>query len=225
MAAYEIQCNSEIEKADYGKVDEAIAKLNALNKDDYKDFSKVEAAVNAVVRDKDITEQDEVDAMAAAIEAAVAALERRTEAHDYSIIEGANGSWTQNSSEALTCRANGDLSRFTGIKVDGAAVDADDYTAKSGSTVISLKAEYLKTLPVGTHKLTVVYTDGECSTFFEVKKAASEQIYPSDGDEADAESPKTGDDTDPALLFALLLASAAAALAAIIYIKRKKRIR
>ena len=61
--------------ADYTKVDEAIAKANALNKDNYKDFSAVEAAVNAVVRDKNITEQTEVDAMAKAIEDAIAALQ------------------------------------------------------------------------------------------------------------------------------------------------------
>ena len=61
--------------ADYTKVDAAIAKANALNKDNYKDFSGVEAAVNAVVRDKNITEQTEVDAMAKAIEDAIAALQ------------------------------------------------------------------------------------------------------------------------------------------------------
>ena len=61
--------------ADYIKVDEAIAKANALNKDDYKDFSAVESAVNAVVRGKNITEQSEVDAMAKAIEDAIAALQ------------------------------------------------------------------------------------------------------------------------------------------------------
>ena len=63
--------------ADYSKVDAAIAKAKALNKDDYKDFSGVEAAVNAVVRDKNITEQTEVDAMAKAIEDAIAALEKK----------------------------------------------------------------------------------------------------------------------------------------------------
>ena len=60
--------------ADYTKVDAAIAKANALNKDDYKDFAAVEAAVNAVARGKNITEQSEVDAMAKAIEDAIAAL-------------------------------------------------------------------------------------------------------------------------------------------------------
>ena len=63
--------------ADYTKVDAAIAKANALNKDKYKDFSAVEAAVKAVVRDKNITEQSEVDAMAKAIEDAIAALEQK----------------------------------------------------------------------------------------------------------------------------------------------------
>ncbi len=63
--------------ADYAKVDEAIAKANALNKDAYTDFTAVETAINAVVRDKNITEQDEVDAMAKAIEDAMAALEKK----------------------------------------------------------------------------------------------------------------------------------------------------
>ena len=63
--------------ADYTKVDAAIAKANALNKNDYKDFSGVDAAVNAVVRGKNITEQSEVDAMAEAIEDAIAALEKK----------------------------------------------------------------------------------------------------------------------------------------------------
>ena len=67
--------------ADYTKVDAAIAKANALNKDAYTNFTAVETAINAVVRDKNITEQDEVDAMAQAIENAITALvEKPTEA-------------------------------------------------------------------------------------------------------------------------------------------------
>ena len=61
--------------ADYTKVDAAIAQVNTLNKDNYKDFSAVEAAVNAVDRDKKIAEQPAVDAMAKAIEDAIAALQ------------------------------------------------------------------------------------------------------------------------------------------------------
>ena len=73
--------------ADYTKVDAAIAKANALNKDNYKDFSAVEAAVNAVVRDKNITEQSGVDAMAKAIEDAIAGLQYKDA--DYTKVDAA----------------------------------------------------------------------------------------------------------------------------------------
>ena len=73
--------------ADYAKVDAAIAKANALNKDNYKDFTGVETAVNAVVRDKNITEQSEVDAMAQAIEDTIAALQYKDA--DYAKVDAA----------------------------------------------------------------------------------------------------------------------------------------
>lgn len=60
--------------ADYKAVDAAIAKAGALNRDDYTDFSAVDAAINAVDRSKNITQQADVDAMAKAIETALAAL-------------------------------------------------------------------------------------------------------------------------------------------------------
>lgn len=66
--------------ADYSSVDTAIAKANALEKDNYKDFSAVEAAINAVVRGKMLSAQADVDAMAQAIENAITALvEKPTE--------------------------------------------------------------------------------------------------------------------------------------------------
>ena len=77
----------QYKEADYTKVDEAIAKANALNKDNYKDFTGVEAAVKAVVRDKNITEQSEVDAMAKAIEDAIAALQYKDA--DYTKVDAA----------------------------------------------------------------------------------------------------------------------------------------
>ena len=60
--------------ADYTAVDAAIAKAGALNRDDYTDFSAVDAAINAVDRSKNITQQADVDAMAKAIETALDAL-------------------------------------------------------------------------------------------------------------------------------------------------------
>ncbi len=73
--------------ADYTEVDAAIAKANALNKDNYKDFSAVEAAVNAVVRNKNITEQSDVDAMAGAIEGAISNLAFKPA--DYTAVDAA----------------------------------------------------------------------------------------------------------------------------------------
>ena len=63
--------------ANYADVDAAITKANALNKDDYTNFAAVQAAIDAVDRTKDITQQSEVDAMAAAIQRALAALEKK----------------------------------------------------------------------------------------------------------------------------------------------------
>ena len=58
-------------------MDVAIGKAEALNQEEYKDFSRVEAAVKAVVWDKNVTEQADVDAMAKAIEEAIEALEKK----------------------------------------------------------------------------------------------------------------------------------------------------
>ena len=68
--------------ADYTKVNEAIAKANKLNKDDYKNFSAVDTAINAVDRNKNITEQSEVDKMAKAIEDAIADLQYKDANYD-----------------------------------------------------------------------------------------------------------------------------------------------
>ena len=100
-----------VESADYTKVDAAIAKANALNKDDYKDFSGVEAAVNAVVRGKKITEQNEVDAMAKAIEDAIAALQYK----------GANYTKVDEAIAKANALKKDDYKDFTGVE---AAVNA-----------------------------------------------------------------------------------------------------
>lgn len=69
--------NLVLKGADYTAVDAAITKANALNKDDYTNFAAVQAAIDAVDRTKDITQQSKVDAMAADIQSALAALEKK----------------------------------------------------------------------------------------------------------------------------------------------------
>lgn len=91
----------------------------------------------------------------------------------YEITEGKNGSWTQESDGTLTVRASGPLDKFTGLQVDGKPVAPENYTAVSGSTVITLKKEFLKTLSAGTHKLTICFEDGACSTNLRIKPLGS----------------------------------------------------
>ena len=136
---------------------------------------------------------------------------------DYKIIEGANGAWTQNSDGTLTFRANGEFSKFTGVKVDGKLIDRENYTAKSGSTIVTLSKDYLATLPVGNHSLTVVFNDGECSTDFTVK-AAGDNTNPGDNTKPgetvtpgnNADGPQTGDHSSIVLAVAVLLVSGGA---------------
>ena len=123
--------------ADYTKVDEAIARANALNKDNYMDFSGVEAAVKAVVRDKNITEQSEVDAMAKAIEDAINALVRKSSGGDdsdptYAIEVGKdirNGTVTANRRYA----ERGDTVTITVKPDDGFKLDDLTVTDKNGN--------------------------------------------------------------------------------------------
>lgn len=145
------------------------------------------------------------------------------ETPNYKIIEGENGAWTQNSDGTLVFRANGDFSKFTGVKVDDTLIDEKNYTAVSGSTVITLKADYLKTLSVGTHKLTVVYTDGECSTDFEIKKSSAQQTDKTQKNAAVVKSPETGNDTGVALL--VYIAFAGGVCVATLTVLKKKKVR
>ena len=142
----------------------------------------------------------------------------------YSIIEGTNGSWTKDSDKTLVFHANGDFRKFTGVKVDDTPIDEKNYTAVSGSTVITLKADYLNTLSVGTHKLTVVYNDGECSTNFEVKAASGQIILidPSQPAEpAEPQSnPNTGDNSMMWLCIALLVVSGTCMAAFLIHSRK-----
>lgn len=142
---------------------------------------------------------------------------------EYKITEGANSSWTKNSDATLKFVANGDLSKLVGVKVDGALITADKYTAVSGSTVITLKNDYLDTLSVGKHTLTVVYNDGESSTEFEIKAApGGGETTPANPSEGNTDSPKTGDTSNLTLWIVLLLVSGGAAVGTTLVGTKKK---
>lgn len=154
---------------------------------------------------------------------------------EYKITEGANNTWTQNSNGTLTFRANGDFSKFTGVKVDGNLISSDKYNAASGSTVITLKNDYLGTLSVGNHTLTVVYSDGECNTEFEIKAASTTPSTKDPGSNQEGTTSgknkpntgttvnlNTGDTSNMFLWFALLFVSGGATIGTTIVSRKKK---
>ena len=91
---------------------------------------------------------------------------------EYKFTEGANQTYTIHESKNATFRIDADYSLFTNkVYVDNKLVDSTNYDSKSGSTVITLKDEYLKTLSVGEHTLKVAFSDnGEAITKFTIKE-------------------------------------------------------
>lgn len=89
---------------------------------------------------------------------------------EYKILDGADSSWTQDAHKGLVIRGNGEFSKFKCVKVDGIIVDTKNYTVSEGSTVVTLKEDYLNTLAAGKHTFEIVWTDGLASTTFTVVK-------------------------------------------------------
>ena len=153
--------------ADYSAVDEAITKAGKLDKDLYENFSDVTAAIDAVERGKNLTEQQAVDEMAKAIENAIASLKLKAAPK---IVEGANQNVEQGN--CATFKSDADFSYFKYVLVDGEQISSENYTIKEGSTIVTLKSEFVNTLSVGKHTLSIVSKTGSADTEFTVEKTA-----------------------------------------------------
>ena len=146
---------------------------------------------------------------------------------DYEILDGANTSWEQNSDGSLSIRGSGEFSKFVGVKIDGNLVDVKNYTVKKGSTIVTLKADYLNTLSVGNHTFEIIWTDGTAATRFTVIKSDSGSDEPKGNDENQTDdnqqitAPKTGDNSHTVLWISLLGVSLAGLLS-MIYVRKKK---
>ena len=183
--------------ADYTKVDAAIAKANALNKDNYKDFTGVEAAVNAVTRGKNITEQTEVDTMAKAIEDAITALQYKDA--DYTRVD------------AAIARANAlnknDYKDFSGVECAIRAVARGKNITQQAEVDAMAKAieDALAALQYKDANKTTQPTPAPAAT-------ATPQYT----------IPQTGDTSNPALLVVLMLVSGSAAIGTAVVGSKKK---
>lgn len=192
--------------ADYTKVDEAIAKANALNKDAYTDFTAVESAINAVVRDKNITEQDEVDAMAQAIENAITALvEKPTEAPTATPTATPSTSPTEAPTETPTATPT-------------AAPSASPTAAPTATPTVKPTAT-----PTPAPKATPTAAPSASPTAVPtatptVKPTAT----PTPAPKADPNNPKTGSSNLPVVFGSAALVLSGGALAAVLIYKKKR---
>ena len=103
-----------------------------------------------------------------------------TEGVAYQITDGANGVWVKGSTGTLSFTADGEFAKFNSVKIDGTELAPDKYTAAAGSTVITLKNEYLSALAAGTHTIAIIYNDGDCSTQFTVHQHTYGTAWSSD---------------------------------------------
>lgn len=154
----------------------------------------------------------------------------------YAVIEGNNSSWQKNTDGTITFRANGDFAMFTGVKVDGTMVAAENYTAKSGSTIVTLKKAYLQSLGEGSHTITFLYTDGQCEANFNVTAAAvpTEPTTPETTEPTKptkpnpptgTDTPATGDDSNLLIWLLLGLASACGLTGTVLFKKKKSSVK
>ena len=120
----------------------------------------------------------------------------------YTITKGDAAKWTLKSTKTLSFTASGDFDKFVGVSVDGKRISESQYTAKKGSTVITLKSAYLNTLKKGEHTITIHFDDGKAEGSFTVLEASSD-------------NPNTGDNIHlwAALLFVSLTGLAGAGYA------------
>lgn len=135
----------------------------------------------------------------------------------YKVIEGADSFWVQGATNnPLTFRANGDISKFKNIEIDGKVVNKNNYIVKSGSTIVTFNGDYAKTLSVGRHKLTFIYADGECSTYFTVKEGQKDNgIFVAN----------TSDETQIVLWFALMIVACGGLASIMVHYRKTRRTR
>ena len=157
--------------------------------------------------------------------------------HSHKITEGADAKWDPKNSVSVIFRSNADFSEFIKVLIDGNELDTKYYKASSGSTVIELYSDYLRTLSVGEHSISIVSLNGHADTVFTVlsgntvnNESGKDNTQNNTGKDNDGKkennseqtvSPKTGD-VQKVELFDVLTVVSLSALA-ILARKRQKK--
>ena len=151
---------------------------------------------------------------------------------EYKVIEGAEQTYTIKEDTEARFRIDADYSLFNNkVYVDNVLVDSSNYTSKSGSTIITLKKEFVDTLSVGEHTLKVVFNDGgEAETTFTIAKKAennnnNENNTPSKPEDKEemkdnGSNPKTGDNI---MLYVAIASMSIIGLVATTIVAKKKK--
>ena len=140
------------------------------------------------------------------------------------IIAGDGATVTQGEKKALSFTSDAAFDDFLRVEVDGKTVNESSYTVKSGSTVVTLNADYVATLSVGEHTLGIVSESGTATAKFTVNKKAAETTGKTDKPTTDDNktSPQTGDGSNLALWFALLFISGGTVIGTTVISRKKK---
>ena len=85
------------------------------------------------------------------------------------IIEGANSVWKLGSKEGLVFRSDAEFKDFIRVLLDGEELDPKHYTVTEGSTVVTVSADYLASLPKGTHTIAIESTTGVATAAFMIE--------------------------------------------------------
>ena len=224
-----------IPAADYSRVNEAISRVNSIDKELYENYNKVEKALYQIDWNKSKQEQAIVDSYADTINKAIEGLVKKNK--DYKVTEGET--FVKESGKDISIRIDHEYTE--NVKVDDQEVDKVHYKVTKGSTIITFDDMYLNTLAVGTHHVKVTFEDGIATTILLIKEQTKddnnrkdstsnnqETVKPTIKEETkttvkaenkeEVKKVKTGDDENIIGVVLLLIGS----LVVLTYIKKKR---
>ncbi len=193
------------------KVDELIDEIGEVTVDSKDAIETAEEAYGKLTDD-----QKALVTKKAVLEKARAEYDKLTEKKEYKIVDGAKQE--VKAGEAATFRSEADFSKFEAVLVDETIIDAKNYTVKEGSTIVTLKEDYTKSLSAGNHSLEIRSTDGSAKVSFAVTAENPEENKTPEN--KTSKVPGTGD-TDSVTGWMILMAGAMVLSAVALILKKK----
>ena len=209
---------ASIEKAEeVVKKAEALPAADKTRPDDKSAMDAYDAAKNAYDALSDAEKELAGERTKSALDAMWKALTA------YDVIDGNGSTWANTDNEGLTFTVNGHHEKFAGLLINGATVDPKYYEIQAGSTVITLKAEYLQTLSAGKYTVTVRYTDGSTDGEDSFTVTENKTVAPSDPAASSDPDAADGTATHRGVVVGIILAIICALLLLFLLLFFKKR--